>query len=149
MRKFIIIFLISFVSYACSYDPPLPQNEKFKVINNSEQDIYCYPVLEDSLDDMPLLLNNETRKSDKFLFKILEIPAKGTKSLSGVSGWEGFINDYSKDSLIRLFIFSKALVKEYGWKDIVATGKYTKKYILNENDLDKINWEVIYKENQK
>lgn len=145
MKKVIVIFLINFVCYGCSYDPGLPQNEKFKVINNSEQDIFCYPVLNDSFDDIPLIINNETRKSDKFLFQILEIPAKRSKILKGVSGWDGFISENSKDSLIRLFIFSKAFVKEYGWKDIVSTGKYTKKYILNENDLEKINWEVIYK----
>ena len=146
MRKAVLIFLIiSIVCYGCFYDPPLSQNEKFKIINDSGQDIFCYAALDDSLDEIPLILNNETRKSEKFLFQILEIPAKRVKSLNGVSGWEDFINQNSKDSLIRIFIFSKMLVKESGWKNIVSTGKYSKKYVFDENKLKKNNWEIIYK----
>lgn len=51
---------------------------------------------------------------------------------------KSIISENSKDSLIRLFIFSKALVKEYGWKDSVSTEKYAKKYILHENDPKKL-----------
>jgi hypothetical protein len=145
MKVQYVLLIILFSS--CTYDPPLPQNEKFKITNTSEQDIFCYPVLEDSLDDLPLVLNNETRKSNKFLFQVLDIPIKNSKSLSGVSSWEGFIDQNSRDSLIRLFIFSKALVKEYGWKDIISTGKYTKKYIFNEHELNKNDWKITYKGN--
>ena len=145
MKRLIFILIISGIFYGCSYDPPLPQNGKFKITNYSKQDIFCYPSFEDNMDEIPLILNNETGKSNKFLFEIFDIPVKGSKSINGVSVWEDFINTNSKDSVIRIFIFSKALVKEYGWKNIVSTGKYTKKYVFNENQLESLNWSVFYK----
>lgn len=148
MKKLILIILIfSLATNGCVYDPPLPKNEKFKITNNSKQDIFCYASFENNMDKIPVILNHQPRGADEFLFPILEIPVKRSKSLNGVSVWENFINTNSKDSLIHIFIFSKSLVKENGWKNIISTGEYTKKYVFNEMELEKLDWNIIYNDN--
>jgi hypothetical protein len=146
MKKHFIIYCILLLSLtSCFYDPPPTGDTRLKLENESREDVYCYPSLDDSINYMPIVLENKKVVPQEFLFDVIEIPKSKIISIKGVSVWEHYINENSKDSTIRLFIFSKAEVEKLGWNYIIRKEKYLKKYRLKVNDLNKMNWLVRYR----
>ena len=47
----------------------------------------------------------------------------------------------------RLYIIEKDSIDKYGWKDIASKGIYNKKYLLDIDALDSLNWTIEYNGN--
>lgn len=61
--------------------------------------------------------------------------------------WRSYFDPYNKGEKLRLFIISKDSVDKYGWEGIYAKNIYNKKYTLDIDDLDSLNWTIEYNGN--
>ncbi|WP_303310715.1 hypothetical protein [Hymenobacter sp. BT730] len=64
---------------------------------------------------------------------------------AGPDGWPDYINHECKDSLLTIFIFTQAQLAHNTWESLYKKQLYSKKYKLSVQDLERINWQVIYK----
>ena len=145
MKKNLKYYVLVLSLTGCFYDPPPTGDTRLKLKNESREDVYCYPSLDDSIRNIPLMLENKGVVSQKFLFDMVRIPKNRMISIRGASVWEDYINLNSKDSTIRLFIFSKAEIEKLGWNYIITNKKYLKRYQLKVKDLTNTNWIVKYR----
>lgn len=149
MKKLIILFAI-FSLYGCDktgmYD--------IMIINNSESELICSLSRNEEIFDLKkLLIANEIEKGKKYeriditsLF-LSTIKADTTSNLNERPiSWNRFINS-SKHKKIRLYIIKKDSVNKYGWEGIHARNLYNKKYTLDMDDLDSLNWTIEYNGN--
>lgn len=61
--------------------------------------------------------------------------------------WRSYFDPYNKGEKLRIFIISKDSVDKYGWEGIYAKNIYNKKYTLDIDDLDSLNWTIEYNVN--
>lgn len=59
-------------------------------------------------------------------------------------GWERKLNEVSKDSTFRLYVFQVDTVKRYGWRNIIESRRYDR-LDFTADDLDRLNWKIVYK----
>ena len=63
------------------------------------------------------------------------------------SHWKSYYDPYNKGNKMRLFIIKKDSVDKYGWEGIYKYNIYNKKYLLDIDDLDSLNWTIEYNGN--
>jgi len=61
--------------------------------------------------------------------------------------WKSYYDPYDRGNKLRLFIIVKDSVDKYGWEGIYAKNLYNKKYTLDIDDLDSLNWTIEYNGN--
>lgn len=61
----------------------------------------------------------------------------------GTKLWEDYIG-LSKDKKMRLYIVEKDSINKYGWEKVHSMNLYNKKYTLDIDDLDSLNWTIEY-----
>ena len=61
--------------------------------------------------------------------------------------WKSYYDPYNKGNKMRLYIIKKDSVDKYGWEGIYKHNIYNKKYTLDIDDLDSLNWTIEYKGN--
>ena|SRR5690554_650601 len=61
--------------------------------------------------------------------------------------WKSYYDPYNKGNKMRLFIIKKDSVDKYGWEGIYKYNIYNKKYLLDIDDLDSLNWTIEYNGN--
>lgn len=118
-----------------------PADGKLTLVNNSNDTVY-YSVAGcgDSIGSFPLAYK-EGRIDILFSSMLLKneeyhVPVMDT--------WEYFINNRCSDSTLKIFFFSKDLIKSAGEDSIMKHQVYSKKERLNVKDLEKLNWRVSY-----
>lgn len=134
-----LIVFISFVNllFMAGCDPG---DTKLVLINNSTDTVYFQVRLcRDTIRKFAIVENNEKVKdSDLNILKINE------ERHFGVLGkWESVINRCD-DSLLRVYFFSKNLVKTAGMDSIIKYQLYSKKKKLSVKDLENLNWRITY-----
>jgi hypothetical protein len=87
----------------------------------------------------------DKKKNKRFRFVFEEIlPNTKVENNDVPQTWDSYF-DKIPDKKLRVFIVTKDSVDKYGWYRIFKDTIYNKKYLLTLEDLDKQNWEIIYK----
>ncbi len=145
ITRFILLGSI-FLMSGCIYDPPRDiSDHRFIISNRSKGTIYCYASLDTSINELESFGASEHNNNESLLFPIEEISPDSSASITGVTDWNGFINANSKDSTICIFIFDKKDVDKKGWGQIVVENAYLRRYQLNEEKLNEMNWHIAYR----
>ena len=140
MFKFLVlnIFLISLIG--CDF-----HDDRLMIINESTDTIFVdltlnqafiehLPVEFDSLNgNIDLKRGNPALPDSSYKF-----------SFHGRNGVKDFINR-CEDSTLTIFIFTKELIMNNSWDSIKSNQLYSKKILLTLDELEKLNWRVIYK----
>lgn len=128
-------------------------NRSLTIFNNSNEAIYNIISPNDSLNGSGhynefLHKGNYiyTKEDSINRFIFLEIvPNVKMQSNDRPNNWDLYFESIN-DKKMRLFIIYKDSVDKYGWKEIFKKNIYNKKYYLSLEDLDRMNWEIEYKE---
>lgn len=144
----IILCLLSFLLISCL--------ERFKnntlILNNkSNNSVYFIISENDNMFDYEKYLLFERIKKGEHISEIDltglnmsdEIEPNSLEELERYNGWKLNI-ERAKDKKVRFYIVEKDSVDKYGWKYINDNTIYNKKYLLTLDDLEKINWEIVY-----
>lgn len=136
LTKYSAIYFILFLLYSCD-----PGDGKLILINNSDNSVYySVELCEDSIRVFPITYKEG--KIDTLFSNIIE--AKEEKQVvAPMDKWEYFINE-CKDSTLRIFFFSKELIRTAGKDSIMKHQIYSKRERLKVKDLEKLNWRVTY-----
>ncbi len=132
MRKIFIFITISIINISCmdKYD-----NRVLLVENNSKENIYTLIYY----DELNVYKSSPYEFSGLFKDSLL---LNTKKEINRPSDWKS----YSKilDNNIRLYIINKDSVDKYGWEGIYKHNIYNKKYLLDMDVLDSLNWKIEY-----
>ncbi len=151
MKKLKTIIFLLFIACIINACWEKVDFENLKVSNKSNTAIYCSISNSDEFFDYSkyLLLQriksgeniSEIDVTDLYLSDI--ILADATIKVPRPMIWSDYINK-SKDGKIRVFLIEKDSVDKYGWKYVNENALYNKKYLLTFDDLEKIDWNIIY-----
>lgn len=108
----------------------------FEVSNNSSSNIYTVIHKNDIEDDT---INNYGFIGD-FTDSIYN---HKVKEINRPIDWKTYVST-SMGHKFRLYIIKKDSVDKYGWKVIHKKNIYNKKYLLNVDVLDSLNWKIEY-----
>lgn len=132
MKK--ILICLSFIIFftACVFD--ITENRWIKVTNHSENKISALVSKKD--------INNLSK--DQYADEAIRIDADSTGLLNIVRPtWERYI-EKCDGKKIRFYIIKTDSIEKYGWDVIKEKNIYNKKYLFTIEDLEKLNWEVIF-----
>jgi hypothetical protein len=128
-------------------------NRNLTIFNNSNKKTYNIISQNDNMngsghyDEFLYDENHIYTKEDSInRFVFLEInPYVKMPSNDRPNNWDLYFKSID-DKKARLFIIQKDSVDKYGWHKIFKKNIYNKKYYLTLEDLDRMNWEIEYKE---
>jgi len=135
MKNYIFLIVVIFLVISC-VDKVDTQNLTIK--NTTERDIYTIISKiknEDSLNDYGFF--GDFRDS---------LVNNSFKSINRPIDWKWYIEN-SIGHKFNLYIIKKDSVDEYGWEEIHTKNLYNKKYLLDIDDLDSLNWTIEYNGN--
>lgn len=110
-------------------------NRPLTIENKSKNKIYGIIMNENSesykdLNQMGIIISDSIMPNE-------------SHSKLGTKLWEDYIG-LSKDKKMRLYVVEKDSVNKYEWKGIHDRNLYNKKYTLDIDDLDSLNWTIEY-----
>lgn len=137
LNRFYFSFLTIFFLFTSCMDKI--DSRKLEVSNSSEDKIYT--IITD------LNIENDTLNNYGKLgvFDDLVLPGV-TKEIDRPADWKTFM-DKSWEGKLRLYIIAKDSVDKYGWEAIGKRNIYNKKYELDIETLDSLNWRIEYHKN--
>ena len=140
MKSVIIITCIAIMLFIVGCDP---HDGKLTIANNTDDTIfYSFSYDSDSISSYPIHQKDEKDNyDDSYIVK----PKSENHELV-MDTWEYFINTKCKDSTLKIFFFSKKLIRKAGKDSIMRKQLYSKRERLKVKDLEKLNWRVVYKE---
>ena len=131
----IYITIIMLINSGCD-----PGDNKLTLINNSEDTIYYLTSGNDSINYYPIFLlengNIDWHHSNY-------IPPGSEKHLGTLGKWEVKV-EKSENKILRVFIFSSALIKGINRDSLLHKQSYSKIFRLNLDDLEKMDWRLTY-----
>jgi hypothetical protein len=141
MRVIINISLV-FLLLGCD-----PLDERLILSNNTSEVVFYMISSSEKLDGKSpfknsfKVINRDTvwdETSNLILPSSDKIPV-----VIGRNGWTDFVKD-SEDGRLRVFVFEKDLISKISWKGIIADQKFSKKYELTLEELERLNWQIKY-----
>lgn len=136
MRSFLPFILVIFLFSSCMDKIDL---RKFEVNNNSNKEIYTIihkiDIEQDTINNYGFI-GDFTDSLDSNIVKEIDRPID----------WRTYINK-SMGHKFRLYIVEKDSLDKYGWEGIYKYNIYNKKYLLDIDDLDSLNWTIEYNDN--
>jgi len=133
MRSFLFFMLVVFLFISCMDKIDL---RKFEVNNSSNREIYTIihkiDIQEDTINNYGFI-GDFTDSVDSNIVKEINRPID----------WGTYINR-SMGRKFRLYIIEKDSVNKYGWGAIHTKNLYNKKYLLDIDVLDSLNWKIEY-----
>ena len=120
IKKIIILVLVSFLLYACP--EPIETYPTIFIKNKSDKDIYFWargksPILDWKPNNNFLIIKNQ------------------------IGTLEG---DNSGTYTIYIWLFDRKLIDSIPWEQVKRKNLYLKRYDLTTQDLERMNWEIIY-----
>lgn len=138
MKSVTIIFCITIMLYTAGCDP---HDSKLTIVNNTNDTLfYSFSYDSDSISSYPI---NQKDGKDNYEDSYIVQP-KSENHEPVMDTWEYFINEKCKDSTLRIFFFSKELIRTAGKDSIMRNQLYSKRERLKVKDLEKLNWKVTY-----
>jgi len=147
--QFLLIGILS--SCIFTYDPPPSYvDSRMTLTNSSPQRIYYLLLDKDSLDknhEISLYWTysrkvNGTEFTDTVFSKSVDAGNRDTLHLFDKK-WGEEIESY-QDKKLRIFLFEREILESYSWDEIVADQIYSKRMIYSVNDLEKLDWRLVY-----
>ncbi|MFN7913258.1 MAG: hypothetical protein ACK5QC_15650 [Bacteroidota bacterium] len=141
--KTILNISILIASISCD-----PGDQRLKIINKSKSDIYLYYTCTKDLNELKIFRNGyyKNSKGDSEFVKSSDFVSKGSihkiKKL-GYKAWEKYVKS-CKNNELQFYIFTDSLVSKYTDDEIKKKLLYSKHYVLNLNELEKLNWTIVY-----
>jgi hypothetical protein len=137
-----ILALLFFSIEACD----VMDNTKLKVYNNSRDTVFCFWTTESNFNIWKTSpLNDCINKETSLLEKNNYVLFQNDSSIFSNYDWEHEINS-SKNKQLTLFFFKLKTLQERNWRELQEKVIYDKKIILTHEDLEKLNWKVVYDE---
>ena len=137
-KIFLAVFVIIFMFTGCDYvDDRL-------IINNKSNDTIIFVTFPDTFIRYEKLYIDLNQL--EYYVKEKVLPQKKRRSFnSEYNGWSKYIK-WSTNKRLNLFIFTMDTIQKYknDWYSIVKNKRHVKSYHLTEEELDKMNWEVVY-----
>ncbi|MBL4709505.1 MAG: hypothetical protein JKY48_13805 [Flavobacteriales bacterium] len=118
-------------------------DDKLKIVNNSKDLIYYIKTDTLVFKNNPVKLRNKDTLWDHMRY-VKPFEEKSIISL-GKNSWESLINKELNDSSIVLYFFSDSLLKTISFDTIRKYQIHSGVKKLKVNDLEKINWKIIYR----
>ncbi len=145
---FILLFCLAFTSCVENFDM-----KYILVTNKSTKPIYVVIKNNDSMFDIEKYKIKERIKKGEHvgeidvrgLFIHTELSSCSKTEYKGPNVWTRYLEN--TDEKVRIFIIEKDSVDKYGWIYVNENNIYNKKHVLTLNELDNINWELKYGEN--
>lgn len=138
MKWLAILFCLTIMLFIVGCDP---HDGKLIIVNITNDTIfYSFSYDNDSISSYPI---NQKEGKDNYGDSYIVQP-KSENHEPVMDTWEYFINEKCKDSTLRVFFFSKDLIKTAGKDSIMKCQLYSKKEKLKVRDLKKSNWRVTY-----
>lgn len=139
MKTTIIFLFIITTLFVVGCDP---HDGKLTIVNNTEDTIfYSFSYDNDSISSYPI--NQKDGKDNYEDANIIQPKSENHEPI--MDTWEDFINTSCKDSALRVFFFSKDLIKTAGKDSIMKYQLSSQKLKLKVKDLEKLNWRIVYK----
>lgn len=151
MKKLKIIIFLLFITCIINACWEKVDFENLKISNKSDKIIYCSISNNDEFFDYSKYLLSQRIKSGENI-KVIDLTdlylsdiilADTTIKVPRPMIWSDYINK-SKDGKIRVFLIEKDSIDKYGWKYINDNTLYNKKYLLTLDDLEEMDWKIIY-----
>ncbi len=141
MKNNILIFSLFLVLNGCDFI-----DDRFKIINKSEQGIY-YSYSCDSFLIYPPTKNGifKTNKDEKsFVYGDYVLPdsSRNIIKIGAINAWKGYLNRCNNE--IYVFIFKKNVIESFDWDTIRKNKMYSKRYVFTYSELEKNNWTITY-----
>ncbi|WCM40981.1 hypothetical protein MG290_08395 [Flavobacterium sp. CBA20B-1] len=145
------LLLITLLMIKCEgYD-----NRQIIFENNSMNSVYYSMTIEDQMFNIEKYrIKQRLKKGEELssiditgLFMSGEIIKDSITEISRrPREWKRYINS-AKDKKLHFYVIVKDSVDKYGWERIHASNIYNKKYTLDIDDLDSLNWTIEYSGN--
>lgn len=141
-----ILFFLSFILLlsGCFYDGE--DHRSLAVNNQTSNPIFSIISSDDSIGTLNYY-NGFPSQYNGYIYDFPEIEPKCKSNSNDRPRLWSELFKKAKNNKIRLFIVEKDLVLKYGWDTIINQNKYTYKFIVSEQDLDKNGWQLMYEEN--
>jgi hypothetical protein len=146
MKNLILVFSCLFALNSCVFD----RGCNISILNKSDHTIYVYKSFSDSLKmsgGLAYKLEQQNYKGDDTLiYPSYRAEPNSYAYVTFVGKYEYIFNNKEcKDGKLRLFFIHEDTILRYTWEEICRKQLYEKKLILNEAELRRGNWEVIYR----
>lgn len=128
MKYYKIIFINFIILYSCDFR----ENRFITISNDSNSIIYTFYTNNDISKNGGNTSYEELINSKSVGMNVIERPT-----------WEEYLKSCDNHK-IRFYIIKKDSVDKYGWNNIYTNEIYNKKYLFTIEDLNKINWKIIY-----
>jgi hypothetical protein len=131
------------IIYCCD-----PADNRLKVINNSNVDIYFFYTCDTSLNDLTIFKNGyyHNSKGDS-TYTVSDQYVKSNAFLNipmrGINAWQHYIRD-CKSNRISIFFFTDSIVNKYSCEEIKNRKLYEKSVTYSLDDLRKNKWIINY-----
>lgn len=138
MKTFIsILICLIFIELGCVKEPAGHRIIEF--VNNSTKNLYVR--INDANYPDTLIRLGDIRKSKNYFF----VAAKTSNStiLRDNSPWEYSIKDFRFETIM-VFVFNADQIKDLPWDTVVNKYMILKRYDLNLEKLDSLNWKINY-----
>lgn len=137
-----MLVLLFFSIEACD----VMDKTKLKVYNNSRDTIFCFWTTESNFNIWKTSpLYDCIEKETSLLKKNNYVLFLNDSSVFSNYDWEHEINS-SKNKQLTLFFFKLKTLQERNWKELQKGVICDKKITLTYEDLEKLNWKVVYDE---
>jgi len=140
MLLFAIIF---FTIESCD-----PADNRLKIVNNSNTDIYFFYSCDSSLNNLNLFKTGYYRNSigdSTFITSdhLINKRADRKVPMRGLNAWEQYLNNCNNKE-IYIYIFLDSIVNKFPPDEISKRRMYEKCFNYNAYDLKQINWTIVY-----
>lgn len=151
-RIFLMLLLVLLFNSCFTIDKFDEKNGLIIVSNQTEKPIYVMITGNDSLILNEKIIYIDTTKYDYNGFKITLYPLNRVDMFKEERMYKmDLINlenekpkIYSSDKKVRIFVLNDSLMRNLSWEDICKYQAYERKFILSEEDLDKMNSTFVY-----
>jgi len=138
----VFVALIPFLLSHCVIDN---FDSKLKIVNNSNEGIFVTISENSSFQFYPIVIDSVT-KDTLWDYTEFILPLDSTEGPPPTLGsWENYININCEDSILNIFIFDRSLLRNVKPDSLVLSQIFSKRYSLKVNDLQKIDWRILYK----
>lgn len=140
MRNILLVMLlIVFGASKCVMDDDasLQVDSILTVKNNIDKDIlFVSSFNEDTLISIFSFLKEDVQMTSATVY--------GNSEKDFIANWKNSLTSYGDNAVLNGFIFDKQTVIEQPWDTIVKKNMVSKQYGLTLQDLDSLEWKIVY-----
>ncbi len=127
-----------------------PSDNRLKIINDSNSDIYLFCACDSSLDDFKLTRNgyySDSKGDSSYVMSSRFVKNKTSINISkrpGNDAWENFVENCPSQSL-HIYFFIDSTAHSYSDREIKASKIYNKHNVMTLSELKQNNWTITFR----